>query len=265
MSAAEGVAPEAFRVSAGVYDEVMGRYSAPLAGLFADFIGPVAGARVLDVGCGPGALTRVLVECLGPDAVSACDPSPGFVAACAERNPGVTVRLGAAEALPFDDGAFGVVAAQLVMHFVSDVDAATAELLRVAVPGATVAACVWDFGPAMQFVHAVAAAAQSVDPQPPEQAPQRFGTRGELAQWLQDAGLRDVTEAPLTVQSHYRDFAELWSGLTAASGTPGRLQAVLAGADRQALRDALFAQVGSPSGAFDLSALAWAARGVVAR
>ena len=63
----------------------MGRFSEPLATEFADACGVGAGASVLDVGCGPGALTAELVRRLGPDAVTAIDPSPPFVEAVAAR------------------------------------------------------------------------------------------------------------------------------------------------------------------------------------
>ena len=122
MDEVEGA--RAFRATGGAYDSYMGRYSKPLAIRFADAAGVEHGQRVLDVGCGPGALTGVLVDRLGADAVAACDPSEPFLAACAERHPGVIVRQGRAEAIPFDDGAFDCALAQLVLHFVSDPDRA---------------------------------------------------------------------------------------------------------------------------------------------
>jgi len=69
----------------------MGRYSTLLAPQFADLAGVVAEQRVLDVGCGPGALTTELVERLGASNVAAVDPSESFVAAARERHPGVDV------------------------------------------------------------------------------------------------------------------------------------------------------------------------------
>src|SRR5215216_4569539 len=95
-----------FLASAAAYDAFMGRYSRPLAVLFADAAGIVEGQSALDVGCGPGALTGVLVRRLGASAVSACDPSPPFVATCAARHPGVDLRHGTAEAIPFEDARF---------------------------------------------------------------------------------------------------------------------------------------------------------------
>src|SRR5580765_6957376 len=109
----------------------MGRYSVPLAPAFADFAAVTAGQRVLDVGCGPGALTTELAQRLGPEAVSAVDPSEPFVAAARERLPGVAVQRAAAEELPFADDSFDASLAQLVVHFMSDPVAGLREMARV--------------------------------------------------------------------------------------------------------------------------------------
>src|SRR5690349_16389624 len=96
-----------FDVATESYRRFMGRYSEPLAGLFADHagVGPGTGS-VLDVGCGPGALTAVLIDRLGASAVSAVDPSEPFLAAARAQFPGADIRQAAAEDLPFDDGRF---------------------------------------------------------------------------------------------------------------------------------------------------------------
>ena len=60
---------------ADAYDRFMGRYSRPLAAPFADFAGLPLDGRVLDVGCGPGALTSELARRAGPGLVTAVDPS----------------------------------------------------------------------------------------------------------------------------------------------------------------------------------------------
>lgn len=70
---------------ATAYGLFTGRFSQPLAREFADVVGLTPGQRVLDVGCGPGALTQVLVERLGLPAVSAVDPSAAYVAAGARE------------------------------------------------------------------------------------------------------------------------------------------------------------------------------------
>jgi trans-aconitate methyltransferase len=75
-----------FDVTADSYARFMGRFSEPLAVQFAKLAGVRAGQRVLDVGCGPGALTAQLVERLGAGAVWAIDPSGSFVAAVRARH-----------------------------------------------------------------------------------------------------------------------------------------------------------------------------------
>ncbi len=252
-----------FAVSGDAYDRFMGRYSRPLAAEFATFAGAAQGQRALDVGCGPGALTGELVRRLGTANVAACDPSDAFVAACAARHPGVDVRHGSAEQLPYDAGEFDLVTAQLVLHFVTDPRRAASEFSRVARPDGVVAACVWDFEQGMELLRAFWDAALSLDAGAPDEARVlRFGRAGEIAEWLTDAGIGQVAETTLTVESEYRDFDDLWTPLRAGIGPAGSYFVGLPDAARQALRAVLFERLGSPAGAFRLRAVARAARGV---
>src|SRR5215207_1528593 len=109
----------------------MGRYSLLLSPQLADLAGVRMGQRVLDVGCGPGALTAELVRRLEPSAVAAVDPSESFVSAARSRYPGVDVQQASAEDLPFTDDSFDVSLAQLVVHFMSDPIAGLKEMARV--------------------------------------------------------------------------------------------------------------------------------------
>src|SRR3954470_2810189 len=93
--------------SADSYARFMGRFSEPLAPKFALVVRDVRG-RVLDVGCGPGVLTAVLVRRYSAGRVDAIDPTPGFVEAARPRLPGVDIRLGTAEELPYADGTYEV-------------------------------------------------------------------------------------------------------------------------------------------------------------
>jgi len=117
----------------------MGRFSSRLAPVFADFAGVEPGMRALDVGAGTGALTAELVR--RDAAAGAIEPSPAFVAALRSRYPGVDVREGGAEELPWPDDSFDVALAQLVIAFMSDAPAGLREMRRVA---GTVAVCMWD-------------------------------------------------------------------------------------------------------------------------
>ncbi|MET0663771.1 MAG: methyltransferase domain-containing protein [Ilumatobacteraceae bacterium] len=251
-----------FQTSGDEYDRFMGRYSRPLARTFVDFVGITEGQTVLDVGCGPGALTGELVDRLGAAAVSACDPSEPFVADCALRHPGVDVRLGRAEDIPFGDDTFDVALAQLVLHFVSDPAHAAREFRRVLRPGGLAGACVWDFNEGMQMLRAFWDAALTIDPNAEDEArTMRFGGAGEIAELLAEAGFTDVVETTLSVSSTYADFDELWAGVLLGIGPAGSYCVSLTDADRARLRAALVERLGAPSGTFSLSASARAASG----
>ena len=133
-----------FAAPAEHYDRFMGRYLPTLAPALADAgqIGP--GMRVLDMGCGPGGLTRELAGRVGAENVAAIDPAVQFAQACRERNPGADVREGVAEKLPWADHHFDAALSSLVIGFMADPQAGTAEMVRVTRPGGTVAACMWD-------------------------------------------------------------------------------------------------------------------------
>ena len=95
--------------------------------------------RVLDIGCGTGFFLLNLWQAGFVGEAHACDISPGMAAVCAEsaRSIGCDVRLRVAdaEALPYEDESFDLVAAHAVLHHVPDVSAALAEMYRVLRPG----------------------------------------------------------------------------------------------------------------------------------
>lgn len=264
MEPAEGA--RSFATSGEAYDAFMGRYSRPLATVFADAADIRAGQTVLDVGCGPGALTEVLVGRLGTENVRACDPSPPFVEACTARLPGVDVRAGRAEAIPFDDGAFDAALAQLVLHFVSDPAAAGTELRRVLRPGGVAAACVWDFDGGMEMLRAFWDASVSVVPDAPDEAHTlRFGHPGEIAELLATAGFENIEETTLHVTSTYTGFEDLWSGFLAGIGPAGAFLVSLDDEPRRAIREELFRILAAPAGPFTLGAVARFAQGTAPR
>jgi SAM-dependent methyltransferase len=253
-----------FSVAGTTYDSFMGRYSHPLAEQFADAAGVTAGETAVDVGCGPGALTGVLMARLGAASVYACDPSPPFCDVCAARHPGVVVKQGRAEAIPFDTDTADHAMAQLVLHFVSVPEAAAREMARVVRPGGSVAACVWDFDDGMEMLRAFWDAALSIDPQAPDEARTlRFGRPGEIAELFASTGLERIQESTLAVASTYSSFDELWNGFLAGIGPAGSYCVSLHLAERDRLRAALLTTLGSPSGSFTLRAVARCAVGRV--
>jgi ubiquinone/menaquinone biosynthesis C-methylase UbiE len=252
-----------FAVPADAYDRYMGRYSKRLAGVFADFARIELGHRVLDVGCGPGALTSEIASRVGADMTAAADPSAGFARACAETVRGADVRTASAEELPWPTGSFDTVVSQLVVSFLRDVEAGVAEMRRVLRPGGTLAACSWDYAGEMQMLRTFWDAALALNPEAPDEGRvMAYADRDSLRELWLTAGLRDVETAPLVVQAEYEDFDDYWQPFLTGTG-PGGRYCVSLGADEQAaLRAECFQRLGAPARSFTLSARAWAVRGV---
>jgi SAM-dependent methyltransferase len=250
-----------FAVPADAYDRFMGRYSVLLSPQLADVAGVRTGQRVLDVGCGPGALTAELVARVGAGSVEAVDPSDSFVAAARERHPGVNVQQASAEQLPFADGAFDAALAQLVVQFMSDPVAGLTEMRRVTREGGVVAACVWNHGggrgplsPLWDAAHALDAGVEG------ESRP--VGTSGgDLTRLFESAGLREIEETTLSVDVVHPTFEEWWEPFTLGVGPAGAYVVALDEKRRAELREACRAAL--PDAPFVLTAEAWTARGLV--
>jgi SAM-dependent methyltransferase len=254
------IARMSFDVAATAYDRFMGRYSVLLSPQLADLAGVRPGQRVLDVGCGPGALTAELVSRTGPANVAAIDPSAPFVEAARARYPGVDVRQASAEALPFEPGSFDAALAQLVVHFMTDPVLGIAEMRRVVRPRGVVAACVWDHagsnGPLSLFWDA----ARSMDPSVADESGLPGVGEGHLASLFREAGLRDVASSVLSADLEHPGFDAWWQPFTEGVGPAGAYVAGLSPERRSELRERCREML--PEGAFTVVARAWAARGV---
>jgi SAM-dependent methyltransferase len=254
-----------FAVPGEAYDRFIGRYSYRLCDALARAAGLAPEATVLDVGAGTGLGTRRLVELVGPERVTAVDPSEPFVEALRARLPGIEVRLAPAEELPFEDGAFDAAFAQLVVNFMADPEAGVGEMRRVTRPGGAVAACVWDSRGEMTLLRTFWEAAAAVDPggsgPADERTTMRFMGEGELAELWRQAGLAEVEEGQLVVSADYESFDDLWEPFTKGVGPAGAYATSLDPERQEALRAELARRVGDPEGEFRLSARAWYAVG----
>lgn len=262
MSEAEGAAT--FRAATDLYGRFVGRYAPALSAALIQVAGIEPGTRLLDVGCGPGGLTRALADVVGAENVAAVDPSEPFAETCRERVPGADVRVAAAEELPFDNDSFDGAFAQLVVNFMSDAERGVGEMKRVVRPGGTVAACTWDYAHGMTMLRAFWDAAHEVAPDEAAQADEntmRYASVAELTDLWRAVGLDDVDGGELLVSADYEGFDDLWAPFPTGIGPAGAFTAALEPERQEALRVACASRLGNPAGAFSLSAGAWYAVG----
>lgn len=246
-----------FTTAAGNYDRHIGRYGPALARELIAAAGVAPGEHVLDVGCGPGALTAALLA-TGAQ-VTAVDPSEPFVAACAERNPGAAVQVAAAEALPFPDATFDATLAQLVMNFMADAEAGVREMARVTRPGGTVAAAVWDYADGMTILRRFWDAATTIDPDAGDESQMRYCTPDSLgALW---SIFEDVRVGETVVRASYDGFEDLWAPLESGVAPSGAFTVGLDDARRADLKREFRARLGVGDEPFELTARAWTVTG----
>jgi SAM-dependent methyltransferase len=243
------------------YEQFIGRWSRPVAAEFVRWLAVPAGRRWLDVGCGTGALTEIVLAAADPDGVVAVDPSDGFVryAAAQISDPRARIALGSGTELP--PGPFDVVVSGLVLNFVPDPAAALAAM-RAAAPGGLIAAYVWDYAEGMGLLREFWDAAVRLDPAAVElDEARRFPLcRPDALDALwHSAGLTHVALRAIEVPTVFGRFEDFWSPFLGGTGPAPTYVAGLTPARRTALRETLRSRLGD--GVIKMRARAWAVRG----
>jgi SAM-dependent methyltransferase len=250
------------------YERYVGRWSRRVAPAFLAWLAMPAGRRWLDIGCGTGALCATIVDQCAPAAVAGVEPSAGFLDTARSALAGeVDLREGSATAIPLPDGACDVVVSGLVLNFVPDPQAALAEMKRVATPGGTIAAYVWDYAGKMELMRYFWDAAGALDPQ--AQALDE-GVRFPLCRpaaleaLFGAAGLARIDVQAIDIATPFASFDDYWQPFLGGQGPAPSYAMALAADARERLRDRLRnALPTAPDGSIDLMARAWAVRATV--
>jgi len=255
--------------SGAAYEPYVGRWSRLVARELVAWLAVPAGARWLDVGCGTGALSQIILEVASPGEVLGIDPSEGYIAYAREHIPDARARflVGDAQALPVAGATYDAVAAGLVLNFVPDPSRALTEMRRVARAGGTVAAYVWDYAGQMQFMRYFWNAAVALDPAAfPLDEGRRFPLckPAPLAYLFRAAGLQGVEVRSIDVATTFRDFEDYWSPFLGGQAPAPGYTMSLSEERRAALREHIRARLPiAADGSIHLIARAWAVRGFV--
>lgn len=226
------------------YEQMMGIWSRLAGEIFLQWLAPQPKLRWIDVGCGNGAFTELLVARAAPSEVQGIDPSEGQLAFARTRPAGRVAKfaLGDAMALPFPDNRFDAAIMALVLVFVPDPRKGVDEMVRVVGPGGIVATYMWDMlgggfplDPLLGEIREMGIVA----PRPPRMEASRMDALREM--WT-GAGLADVETHEITVRRTYLHFDDLWSS-NLKSPTVGPTVRAMSASDVETLKDRLRARL----------------------
>ena len=234
-----------FRFDDGVaYERMMGTWSRAAGEIFLDWLAPSRGLRWIDVGCGTGAFTELLVKCCAPLEVEGVDPSEAQLSFARARSVGQIAKFqrGDALALPFPQAKFDAAVMALVIFFLPDPAEGVAEMARVVCPGGTVAAYVWDMGGGghpLELMHTEMKAMGF-----PAHLPPRSDVTGleALRQLWRGAALDEIEAREIRVQRTFADFEDYWTVSTLAA-TVSQMIAAMDPSDLELLKTRVHARL----------------------
>ena len=223
---------------ADAYERYMGRWSRAAGENFLTWLAPPKNMRWLDLGCGTGAFTDLILKRAAPASVTGVDPAPAQVEHAKKSFPAAAFRVGDSMALPFKDNEFDIVASALVLHFIPDRAKAFAEMQRVTKPGGSVAGFTWERGaathgaPYMPMMKGL----QSIGVEPTTSPTVPEANLDGLRESLTRAGFRDFEVTAIEASQSYRDFDDFWQVQTMTFHPVGKSVAALDDKKREELR-----------------------------
>ncbi len=249
------------------YERYIGRWSRSVAPEFLSWLDVAPGRRWLDLGCGTGALAAAVLQQASPSALTAVEPSEGFLATARERlGDRAALLRGDASAIPLGDGAVDVVVSGLMLNFVPDPRAALAEMKRVTSERGTIAAYVWDYAGRMELLTFFWEAAVELFPEAAkldERVRFPLCESARLAELFAASGLDRVDVTAIDVATPFASFDDYWEPFLGGQGPAPAFAMALETPARERLRKRLHERLpATHDGTIALTARAWAVRGV---
>jgi SAM-dependent methyltransferase len=241
------------------YERFMGAWTRAVGPVFLDWLAPPAGASWLDVGCGTGIFTGIVVDTCSPSAVIAIDPAAAQIRHAHGRPVAqrASFRVADALALPFPAASFHVVASALTLNFIADRPRALSEMRRVSQAGGLVAGYVWDFAAELSPSWPLRLGMRRVGGEAAEVPGTAASGIGALTALFEGAGLERIATRVIDVTVTFPDFDAFWQSQTPAYSPVTQTIDALSNADRARLIEAVRAGLpAGPDGAIEYSARA---------
>jgi ubiquinone/menaquinone biosynthesis C-methylase UbiE len=244
------------------YERFMGRWSRAIGEKFLEWFDPPPDARWLDVGCGTGAFSELILRHGKPRSLAGIDPSPEQIAYVGQYLSGSGFQVADSAAIPFGDGSFDVVASALVIHFIPDRARAFSEMKRVLRAGGLFGGYTWKRTATTDYAayHPILEGVARVGGESLRSAIVPEGSHEGMRASLAAAGYMDITTAEIEVSQTYETFDAYWAAQTLPFSPPGKSVAKLGELQRSKLRDLLRETLMAADGTITYSATAMAGR-----
>jgi len=253
--------------SGHAYAQFVGRWSNRIAHPFLGWLPVSSNKDWLDVGCGTGVLSSLILNSKQPREILAIDSSPEFIAFAQETNkdPRFQFAAGLAQTLPAESNRFDAVVSGLVLNFVPQPEPVVTEMRRVTKPGGVVAAYLWDYADGMQMLRFFWDAAVALEEKAAElDEGRRFPLcqEGKLERLFVDSGLRQVKSRAIEIATVFASFEDYWRPFLSGVGPAPSYVMTLSERQRIALKEQLLVSLPQAAdGTISLVARAWAVQG----
>jgi len=255
--------------SGNAYEKFMGRWSFLVAQDVLKWLAIPPGLNWLDVGCGTGSITRLILETQKPAKIISIDSSEEFISYSKKKlnTPVVQFDIGTAESLNIDSGSIDAVVSGFVLNFIPDPEIAIREMIRVTNPGGKMGIFLWDYSEGLQMLRYFWNAAVEMNNKAKvldEDFIFPICKKGELDLLFRKAGLIEVEEIPIEINTYFKDFNDYWEPFLGNVG-PAPVYAMSLDPEKRKkleikVRNSLPV---NKDGSISITARAWAVKGTV--